>query len=145
MALFKNQIDHLDFCFCTKQKGLWILNTDGKHGAQQYLALFLRPKQQPVTQIDFVFLWGCVISTGKIMSIVSLMDRECIMGHTIQMNNAWEINSPHGSWLHIIREAKSFCSECLITSSTPEYLQTRLSKRWKCFIAKWGGHVVCRI
>lgn len=146
LALFKNQIDHLDFCSCSKQKRLWILSTDAKHGAQQYLGLFSWPEQQPVTQIDFVFLWGCVISRGKIMSIVSLMDRECIMGHTIPMNYAWGINSHRSSWLHIIREAKSFCSDCLIMSSPPEwYLQTLLWKHCECFVAKWGGWVVCSV
>lgn len=61
---------------------VWFLNTERRHGAQQYLPAFSWPKQEPVTQIDFVLWWGCVISRGKIMSIVSLMDRECIMGHT---------------------------------------------------------------
>lgn len=70
------------------EESVWMWNTEGRHGAQQYLPLFSWPKQEPVTQIDFVLLWGCVISRGKIMSIVSLMDRECIMGHTFQMNYA---------------------------------------------------------
>lgn len=85
-ALFKNQIDHLDFFLSSKQKSWWILNTEGKDTELSNICpLFLSPhwpKQEPVTQIDFVLLWGCVISRGKIMSIVSLMDGECIMGHT---------------------------------------------------------------
>lgn len=95
-ALFKNQIDHLDFFFFCPPNRRELVNFKDRgkrHRAQQYLPPALLPpphwpKQEPVTQIDFVLLWGCVISRGKIMSIVSLMDGECIMGHTFEMNYA---------------------------------------------------------
>lgn len=38
------------------------------------------------TQIGFVLLQGSVIRRGEIMKIVSLIGRECIMGH--MLNNS---------------------------------------------------------
>lgn len=63
----------LGFFFCSWTEGsVWFLREE----LSDTCPLFPWPEQEPVTQIDLVLLRGCVISRGKIMSIVSLIDIE---------------------------------------------------------------------